>query len=117
LANAPHEQVACPLRTLRDDPTLRQTHLSNLPVQSNRIRGRIDPHLAIARAKIEDARSFDEAVGFLNSRETFAVLGSPVTLQTLFELPATEGKGKLALQSDAETSGFADGLVTRPATS
>lgn len=101
LANAPHEQVACPLRTLRDDPTLRQTHLSNLPVQSNRIRGRIDPHLAIARAKIEDARSFDEAVGFLSSREIFAVLGSPGTLQTLFELPATEGKGKLALQSDA----------------
>ena len=100
LANAPHEQVACPLRTLRDDPTLRQTHLSNLPVQSNRIRGRIDPHLAIARAKIEDARSFDEAVGFLSSREIFAVLGSPGTLQTLFELPATEGKGKLALQSD-----------------
>jgi membrane glycosyltransferase len=100
LANAPHEQVACPLRTLRDDPTLRETHLNNLPVQSNRIRGRIDPHLAIARAKIEDARSFDEAVGFLSSREIFAVLGSPGTLQTLFELPATEGKGKLALQSE-----------------
>jgi membrane glycosyltransferase len=99
LADTPHEPVACPLRALRDDPVLRETHLNNLPVDRNRVRGRIDPHLAIARAKIEDARSFDEAVGFLNPREIFAVLGSPAILQHLFELPATEGKGKPALQS------------------
>ena len=66
--------------------------MNNLPVQSNRIRGRVDPHLAIARAKIEDARSFGEAVAFLNSRETFAVLGSPLMLQTLFELPSMHVK-------------------------
>ena len=92
LAYAACEPVSCPLQALRDDPALRQAHLNNLPVQSNRIRGRVDPHLAIARAKIEDARSFGEAVAFLNSRETFAVLGSPLMLQTLFELPSMHVK-------------------------
>ena len=92
LAYAACEPVSCPLQALRDDPALRQAHLDNLPVQSNRIRGRVDPHLAIARAKIEDARSFGEAVAFLNSRETFAVLGSPLMLQTLFELPSMHVK-------------------------
>jgi membrane glycosyltransferase len=53
-----------------------------------RIRGQIDPHLAIARAKIEDAESFDEALGYLNSHETFAVLNSRAVLTLLLQLPA-----------------------------
>ena len=101
LANVPHPPVDCPLRALRDDPLLRATHLNNLPVERHRARGRIDPHLAIARAKIEDARSFEEAVGFLTKREIFAVLGSPVILQALFGLPATDRDNLVALQSDA----------------
>jgi hypothetical protein len=32
-----------------------------------RNRDRIDLHLAIAQAKIEDAESFDEALGYFNS--------------------------------------------------
>jgi membrane glycosyltransferase len=51
-----------------------------------RKRGEVDPHLAIARAKIEDAETFEEAAGFLSPREKFAVLKSPAVLAVLFEL-------------------------------
>ena len=61
----------------------------NLPIKP-RNRGQIDPDLAIARAKIEEANSFDEALGYLNSRETFAVLNSQAILRALFQRPMAE---------------------------
>jgi membrane glycosyltransferase len=87
LAKAAHPSAAGPLQTLRHDPGLLQAHLNNLSGQKPRGRGQVDPHLAIARAKVEDAQSFDEAVNYLSSRETFAVLHSPSVLAALFELP------------------------------
>jgi membrane glycosyltransferase len=87
LGNALHETIACPLRALRDDRDLREAHLKSLSAQKPRNRGQIDPHLAIARAKIEDASGFDEALGYLSSRETFALLNSPAVLGILLELP------------------------------
>jgi membrane glycosyltransferase len=86
LANSPHRAVSCPLRELRDHPDLLSAHLKSLRA-TPRIRGRVDPHLAIARAKIEDAESFDEALGYFNSRETLAVLNSNAALQSLLQLP------------------------------
>jgi membrane glycosyltransferase len=94
LANASHQGVPSPLRELRDDPGLREAHLGNLSGQKPRNRGQIDPHLAIARAKIEDAECFDEALEYLHPRETFAVLNSPGALAALFEWPvANHGAG------------------------
>jgi membrane glycosyltransferase len=87
LANALHQTIACSLRALRDDRTLREAHVKNLSAQKPRNRGQIDPHLAIARAKVEDALSFDEALEYLSSRETFALLNSPAVLKLLLELP------------------------------
>jgi membrane glycosyltransferase len=87
LANALHQTVACSLRALRDDRALREVHVKNLSAQKPRNRGQIDPHLAIARAKVEDALSFDEALQYLSSRETFALLNSPAVLGLLLELP------------------------------
>jgi membrane glycosyltransferase len=83
------QTIGSPLRELRDDRALREAHLTNLSGQQPRRRGEIDPRLAIARAKIEDALSFDEAVAFLDRGETFAVLNSAATLETLlgFERP------------------------------
>jgi membrane glycosyltransferase len=88
LARALHQPIACPLRELRNDRALREAHLRNLSARKTRNRGQIDPHLAIARAKLEEALSFEEALGYLTSRETFALLNSPTVLGLLFELPS-----------------------------
>jgi membrane glycosyltransferase len=37
--------------------------------------------LAIARAKIEDAETFDDALSYLTARETYVVAGSPELLR------------------------------------
>jgi membrane glycosyltransferase len=76
---------ASPLRELCDDPDLREAHLRSL-MDAPRRRGQIDSDLAIAREKIADAEAFDEAVSFLTTRETFAVLNSRSALQNLFGL-------------------------------
>jgi membrane glycosyltransferase len=87
LANALQQTIGCPLHELRNDRVLRESHLTNLSAQKPRNRGQIDPHLAIARAKIEDAENFNEALGYLSPRETFALLNSPAVLGSLLGLP------------------------------
>jgi membrane glycosyltransferase len=87
LAGAPHSPLACPLHELRRDAALLDAHLNNISGQRPRKRGEVDPHLAIARAKIEDAETFEEAAGFLGAREKFAALTSPAALAILFALP------------------------------
>jgi membrane glycosyltransferase len=86
LASAPRSPHICPLRELRCDAGLLEAHLHNLSDQRQRRRGEVDPHLAISRAKIEDAETFEEAVGYLNQREKFAVLNSPAVLSALLTL-------------------------------
>src|SRR6266478_5231261 len=92
LARAAGAAIECPLLELRGDPRLLDAHLMNLPRDRSRRRGQINPHLAIARAKIEDAETFDEALGYLTSREEFAVLGSLSALRALHAKPP-RGKG------------------------
>jgi membrane glycosyltransferase len=89
LTNASHHVIRCSLQELRDDRDLLAAHLRSLVVIP-RIRRQVDPDLAVARAKIEDAESFDEAVGYLSSWEKFAVLSSGAALQELLELPLRE---------------------------
>jgi membrane glycosyltransferase len=116
LAGIPRQPVGNPLRELRQDARLLQAHLDNLPAATGRIRGQVDPHLAIARAKIEDATRFDEALEFLSPREILAVLNSPAVLTVLFELPAKHGEHRSADQADLPGSGSSDALaVHRPA--
>jgi len=87
LATASGGVSVSPLQDLFDDKGLLQSHLMNLPDEKRRNRGQVDSNLAIARAKIEDAESFDEAVSYLTERETFAVLNSPTLLRVLSALP------------------------------
>ena len=89
LASASHRAVSCPLLELRRDADLREAHLDNLSGPRPRNRGEVDPHLAVARAKIEDAETFDEATTFLSPRETFAALHSPAVLGALLDLRRT----------------------------
>jgi membrane glycosyltransferase len=86
LINTAHRAVPCPLQELRNDADLLSAHLKSLQSMP-RLRGQIDPHLAIARAKIEDAETFDEALGYFNPGETFAVLNSSAVLNSLLRLP------------------------------
>ena len=79
--------TSSPLLQLRDDRHLLETHLINLPGDERRNRGQIDPDLAIARAKIEEAENFDEAVNYLTAGETFAVLGSNSLLRAVCAMP------------------------------
>jgi membrane glycosyltransferase len=81
------EVVMSPLLELANDRQLLENHLANLPDEKQRTRGQIDPHLAVARAKIEDAETFDEALDYLTARETFAVLNSPTMLRALCAMP------------------------------
>ncbi len=87
LAKGSDGVAVSPLRELCQDGSLLESHLVNLPDEKRRNRGEVDPNLAIARAKIEDAESFDEALGYLTQRETFAVLNSPTLLQALCAMP------------------------------
>jgi membrane glycosyltransferase len=87
LANTLHRTVCCPLLELHRDADLRAAHLNNLWSPKPRNRGEVDPHLAIARAKIEEAETVDEAAAFLTPREKFAVLNSPTVLGELLALP------------------------------
>jgi membrane glycosyltransferase len=95
-ANASGQVVGPALIELRDDRELLAYHLTTLPGEKRRNRGQIDPHLAIARAKIEDAEDFDEAVGYLTAHETMAVLNSPTALRAIFAMPRV-GQGVRSL--------------------
>jgi membrane glycosyltransferase len=90
LASAPRTPPTCPLHELRRDTDLLEAHLNNLSGQEPRRRGDVDTHLAIARARIEDAETFEQGAGFLSAREKFAMLNSPAVLAILLALPASE---------------------------
>jgi membrane glycosyltransferase len=91
LAGAPHARLTNPLLELRRDDRLLEAHLNSLE-QRTRRRGDIDPHLAIARAKIEDAETIEEASMFLTSREMFALLNAIRPLKAALSLPSQEAK-------------------------
>jgi membrane glycosyltransferase len=82
--------IGSPLRQLVDNSDLFESHLTNLPDEKRRRRGDVDPHLAIARAKIEDGETLEDAQSYLTSRELFAVLNSPTLLLTLQAMPRAE---------------------------
>jgi membrane glycosyltransferase len=86
LVNGSGHVVMPALVELAEDRELLEDHLANL-ADVKRIRGQIDSHLAIARAKIEDAESFEEAMTFLTTREVMAVLNSSAVLRALCAMP------------------------------
>ena len=87
--------IAAPLQAMRDDRQFMENHLANLSGEKRRDPGQIDPDLAIARAKIEEAETFDEAQRYLTPRETFAVLNSPVVLRAVCAMPGAQEHERL----------------------
>lgn len=74
---------------MADDEAL-ALHLSALNPEP-RLRGQPDPHAATAEAKLHDADSFEELLGWLDGSERLAVLGDPrllLQIRTLVRRPA-----------------------------
>jgi membrane glycosyltransferase len=74
------------LSRLRGDPAMLKLHLDSIIPRKRRRRGEIDIHLAIARAKIDDAETFEEAVGYLTMRETATVLNDRPVLERMMTI-------------------------------
>ncbi|WP_375780019.1 glucans biosynthesis glucosyltransferase MdoH [Bradyrhizobium sp. ma5] len=83
LAASPAHASVPALAALRQDSGLLHRHLSSLPPAKHGGPGKIDLHLAVARARIDASNNFDEAVDHLTPRETLAVLGDPASLEGL----------------------------------
>jgi membrane glycosyltransferase len=115
LAALPGPSPTDALFALRDDPAMLKQHLDSIFPRAERKRGQIDPHLAVARAKIDDAETFEEAVDYLTMRETFAVLNDRRMLERMMTIAAGAlllGQG--SLQTDADiverrNAGMVDG--------
>jgi membrane glycosyltransferase len=78
------------IRLLRDERR-RRIHLALVDRHLDRQRGHIDPTEAIAAAKIAEARSVEEALSFLDSREQVTALATPELCERLAALPAAAG--------------------------
>ncbi|MFI5015934.1 MAG: glucans biosynthesis glucosyltransferase MdoH, partial [Hyphomicrobiales bacterium] len=63
------------LRAIYGDIAVRRRHIQLLPEAPRRLRGHIDPHRAVAEAKLIDAESVEEASSWLQGRERNIVLG------------------------------------------
>jgi membrane glycosyltransferase len=77
------------IRAIVADPNFRQAHEFFLPEAGRRRRGEIDVEEAVATAKLNDARSLDEACSWLKPKERLAVLSDRALISLLVRLPAT----------------------------
>jgi membrane glycosyltransferase len=76
------------LRAVAGDPAFRQAHEAFLPEAGRRRRGEVDVEVAVATAKLNDARSLDEACAWLKPKERLAVLSDRALIAMLARLPA-----------------------------
>jgi membrane glycosyltransferase len=76
------------LRAIAGDAAFRQSHEMFLPDAGRHRRGEIDVDEAVATAKLNDARSVEEACGWLKPRERLAVLNDRALIALLARLPA-----------------------------
>ncbi|MBA4789596.1 MAG: glucans biosynthesis glucosyltransferase MdoH [Rhizobiales bacterium] len=78
---------------LFQDPGLLAAHVAMLPNGGHRAAGDYGPERLIARAKLEDARDFAQAMASLTPRETAAALGDAEALERLAALARGTGAG------------------------
>jgi membrane glycosyltransferase len=76
------------LRVVASDAAFRQSHEMFLPDAGRRRRGEIGVEEAVATAKLNDARSIEEACAWLKPKERLAVLGDRALIAMLARLPA-----------------------------
>ncbi len=76
------------LRAIAADAAIRQSHEMFLPDAGRHRRGEIDVDEAVATAKLNDARSVEEACAWLKPKERLAVLNDRALIALLARLPA-----------------------------
>ena len=86
LARAPRLVAGEALARLREDAGLRESHIANLAPQPFRKGGRVNAALGAARAKVDLCEAFADAPGWLDKRETRALLGDRALLQRVLDL-------------------------------
>ena len=69
------------------DPIWRVRHLAIVDRMAPRPRGRVDPTSALVSAKISEAITINEAVGFLDSKERATLIATPHLLESLAYKP------------------------------
>jgi membrane glycosyltransferase len=78
---------------LQQNRELLDYHLASLPAR--RVGpGQIDVPFAVARAKIEECGSFDDATAWLDRTEMRAVLNDAAMLQKLLQMPRSREPGR-----------------------
>ena len=78
------------LRVVHASPAFRVQHEQFLPIASRRRRGEIDIEEAVATAKLNDARTFEEVAAWLKPKERMAVLNDRALIAMLARLPDEE---------------------------
>jgi membrane glycosyltransferase len=93
LAASPRIERADAFRQLQQDNELLDHHLASL--SARRVGpGSIDVALAVARAKIEDCDTFEDATAWLDRAETRAVLNDAAMLRRLLQMPRSREPGR-----------------------
>ena len=80
------------LRALYDDADFRALHEAFLPPAQPRARGDITPERAMAEAKLNDARTIDDAARWIQRKERMTLLHDRALIGLLARLPAAEAK-------------------------
>ncbi|MCJ8143330.1 glucans biosynthesis glucosyltransferase MdoH [Ancylobacter sp. A5.8] len=81
-----HAGVAEAVARLASDPKLLEAHRAMLPACGERVPGDYSPERLVARAKLHDAPSFDDALKLLTPKEKAAALGDAKALDRLLAL-------------------------------
>jgi membrane glycosyltransferase len=93
LAALPRFEKVGAFRQLQQNNELLCYHLASLPAR--RVGpGQIDIPLTVARAKIEECDSFDDATAWLDRTEMRAVLNDAAMLQRLLQMPRSREPGR-----------------------
>ena len=94
------------LRAIALNATVREAHEFFLPEAPRHRRGDVDVDEAVATAKLNDARTLDEACDWLKTRERLAVLNDRALISMLAHLPiAAEAAPSVDTLSDEASSG------------
>ncbi|HYC24554.1 MAG TPA: hypothetical protein VEC58_00835, partial [Roseiarcus sp.] len=81
------------LRALHEDPAFRDQHEAFLPTASRRKRGEIDVDVATTAAKLNDAKTLEEALIWLTQKERMALLNDRALISLLARLPSPPAEG------------------------